>query len=80
MPCNYLQLETSCAMQCEDKCTVRPCLPTPGKGALPLPASLPPAMQQQLAFKPSRIEDLNVVLPPGCPQLATTKPDPRVSC
>lgn len=35
--------------QCEDRCKVRACLPTPKRGALPLPGGLPADL---LAFEP----------------------------
>lgn len=63
-------------VQCEDRSQVRPCLPAPKPGSLPLPVDLDPA---QLAFQPQRVEDLNAAVPKGHPQLATPQRDARVS-
>ena len=67
-----------CCPQCESRCQVRPCLPPPAKGALPLPVVLPQQLRQQLEYRPTRIEDLNCLLPSGHKQLGPTQPDPRV--
>jgi len=40
---------SSLFVQCEDRCKVRACLPTPKRGALPLPGGLPADL---LAFEP----------------------------
>ena len=56
---------------------MRDCLPTPGDGALPLPAGLDASL---LDFLPRTVEELSAaVVPPGHPQLATPTRDPRVS-
>ncbi|KAI7840945.1 hypothetical protein COHA_005375 [Chlorella ohadii] len=60
--------------KCEDRCRVRACLPTPKRGALPLPGGLPADL---LAFEPQRVEDLNAAVPAGHPQLATPQHDAR---
>jgi deoxyribodipyrimidine photo-lyase len=63
----------------EDRCSVRPCLPPPRRGALPLPAGLEPGA---LDFQPRALEELSAALrlPAGQPQLqlATPQRDPRV--
>ena len=61
--------------QCEDRSRVRPCLPTPARGALPLP---PGADAAALAYLPQRVEDLKAVIPAGHPQLASPQKDARV--
>lgn len=63
-------------VQCEDRSQVRAALPTPKRGALPLPAGLP---AEQLAFAPQRVEELNGAVPQGHPQLGTPQRDARVS-
>lgn len=63
-------------VQCENRSCVRPCLPAPARGALPLPAALDAAL---LAYQPSRVEDLSALLPPGMAPLATPARDSRVS-
>lgn len=54
---------------------MRPALPAPARGALPLPAGVP---AERLAYAPARVEDLNAVVPAGHPQLATPERDARV--
>ena len=49
---------------------------TPQKGQLPLPADLDEA---SLNFAPSRVEDLNQVVPEGAPRLSTPQEHPKVS-
>eukprot|EP00887_Chlorella_sp_A99_P004234 scaffold15.g4234.t1 len=58
----------------EARCAVRPCLPAPCAGQLPLPAGLP---AEEMAWLPSRVEELNAVVPPGNPQLSTPQRDSR---
>ena len=67
------QCSALCA-QVESRCEVRQALPMPGPGALPLPPSMEPA---RLKFLPDRIEDLNVLLPEGVPQLETPPAHPK---
>lgn len=66
--------ETGTCAQVESKCEVRRALPMPKPGALPLPPSMDPA---RLRFLPDRIEDLNVLLPEGIPQLETPPAHPK---
>lgn len=56
------------AVQIEQHAEVRPALPTPQGGDLPLPEGLPPAM---LDCNPQAVEDLNVVVPKGAQPLSS---------
>ena len=63
-------------MQVESRCEPRKLVRTPQKGQLPLPADLDEA---SLNFAPSRVEDLNKVVPEGAPRLSTPQEHPNVS-
>ena len=67
-------MELTC-MQVEQTCQIPRPAPKPQPGALPLPSSLDRAA---LDFQPSRVEDLNSLVPEGVPQLSTPQPDPNV--
>lgn len=62
-------------MQVESRCQVRPALPAPTAGALPLPPNLDPKL---LSLQPGSVEELNSIMEEGLPRLATPKGDPRV--
>ncbi len=59
----------------ESRCQVRPALPAPAAGALPLPASLDPKL---LGFQPGSVEDLNSILGEGLQSLVTPPDHPNV--
>ncbi len=59
-------------MQVEGRSQVRPLLPTPGKGDLPLPQGGLPRLAS--AFEPQSVQDLNAAVPQGAPQLRTPQP------
>ncbi|KAK9815662.1 hypothetical protein WJX72_007553 [[Myrmecia] bisecta] len=52
----------------ESRCQPRQLVPAPTTGALPLPPDLD---AQRLEYAPSRVEDLNVIVPEGAQPLAT---------
>ena len=62
--------------QVEQKCQIPRPAPKPQQGALPLPSSLD---KSSLDRQPSRVEDLNSLVPEGAPKLSTPSPDPNVS-
>jgi len=66
-------------LQVENRCEVHQPSRPPPKGALPLPSGLD---QSTVDYKPSRLEDLNELLPEEGPRLATpTRPaQVRFSC
>ena len=55
---------------------MRPEVPAPKQGELPLPSSLEPAALQ---FQPGSIEDFNSIVPAGVPRLETPEGHPNVS-
>ena len=62
-------------LQVESRCQVRPALPAPEGGALPLPAAVDPKL---LSFQPGSVEELNSVVEEGLPRLETPRGDSRV--
>lgn len=74
---NMPDVFTPFKQKCEDRAEVRPCFPAPKPGSLPLPASgVDPTA---LDYQPSRIEDINVILPAGQPKLVTPQRDSRAA-
>ena len=59
----------------ESKCEPRQPKQAPKKGKLPLPGNV---SKDILDYQPSKVEDLNELLPSDAPRLATTKPHPKV--
>ena len=57
---------------------VRPVLPTPDKGDLPLPKDGLPRLAS--AFDPQSVEDLNAVVPENAPKLQTAHPPQVIVC
>lgn len=62
----------------ENNCTPRAVLPTPDKGSLPLPSDWLEKLAPT-AFAPTRVEDLNAVVPADGIQLHTPDPHAQVN-
>ena len=63
-------------LQIEGSVDIRKLVRTPGKGDLPLSSSVDKAA---LAHAPSKVEDLNEVVPKSGQQLATPQKHPKVN-
>lgn len=62
--------------KCEKRCEIRKSFSAPRKGSLPLPGEFT-ENSEKLSFMPSKIEDLNVIVPENCPKLVTAAQDSR---
>ncbi|CAL5221743.1 g3993 [Coccomyxa viridis] len=60
----------------EQKCQIPRPVPRLEKGTLPLPNSLP---KERLEQQPSRVEDLNSIVPEGAPKLSTPQPNSKAA-